>query len=128
MKVEEKDKLVIRQFKDSSSNWWVHNKHYHLDASGELKLICGGLYDEKEEAEVKAYIKRNKKVYKPREKSVLDQEEKVYREVFTFGKYSGKKVDEVVNLDRKYLQWCLKNLNFAGKGKLKEEITEILKL
>ena len=122
------DKIQIRQFRDSYSNWWVNDSHFYLNASEELIWGAGGQETAELREAIESFIKRNKKKFIKRAPSVLDQEEKVYREVFTFGKYSGKKVDEVVNLDRKYLQWCLKNLNFAGKGKLKEEITEILKL
>lgn len=125
-KVKE-DKISIRGFKDGSSNWWVNDSHFYLNASEELIWGAGGQETAELREAIESFIKRNKKKFIKRAPSVLEQEERVYKEVLGFGKFSGKKVDEVVNLDRKYLQWCLKNVNFAGKEKLKEEITEILK-
>lgn len=121
------DKIQIRQFRDSSSNWWVNDSHFYLNTSEELIWGAGGQETVELREAIESFINRNKKKFIARAPSVLEQEEKVYKEVFTFGKFSGKKVDEVVNLDRKYLQWCLKNVNFAGKEKLKEEIADILK-
>ena len=125
-KVKE-DKIQIRQFRDSSSNWWVNDSHFYLNASEELIWGAGGQETVELREAIESFIKRNKKKFIKRAPSVLEQEERVYKEVLGFGKFSGKKVDEVVNLDRKYLQWCLKNVNFAGKEKLKEEIADILK-
>lgn len=121
------DKIQIRQFRDSSSNWWVNDSHFYLNASEELIWGAGGAETVELRETIESFIKRNKKKYIPRAPSVLDQEEKIYKETFSFGKYTGKKANEIVDIDRKYLQWCLKNINFAGKEKLKEEITEILK-
>ena len=123
-KVKE-DKIQIRQFRDSSSNWWVNDSHFYLNASEELIWGAGGQETAELREAIESFIKRNKKKFIARAPSVLEQEERVYKEVLSFGKYVGKKVDEVG--DAQYLKWCLKNVNFAGKEKLKEEITEILK-
>jgi len=37
----EKEKFEIRQFKDKSSNWFLNNKHYHLNEQGEIGFYCG---------------------------------------------------------------------------------------
>lgn len=121
----EKDKINIRQFKDKSSNFWCNNKHYFLDENNVLNFICGGKEDLKETETLEAYIKRNKKSFVARQESVLLQEAFEYKEVISFGKYSGKKLDEIN--DVKYLKWLLTNFNFGGKENLKKEITEILK-
>ena len=125
MSKAKEDKISIRGFKDGSSHWWVNDSHFYLNASEELIWGAGGIETAELREAIESFIKRNKKKYVPRAPSVLDQEERVYKEVLSFGKYVGKKVDEVG--DAQYLKWCLKNVNFAGKEKLKEEITEILK-
>ena len=121
------DKISIRGFKDGSSHWWVNDSHFYLNASEELIWGAGGQETAELREAIESFIKRNKKKFIKRAPSVLGQEEKIYKEVFNFGKYVGKKANEIVDIDRKYLQWCLKNVNFAGKEKLKEEIVDILK-
>jgi len=102
-------------------------KHYCLNSSNEVELCAGGLLEEIEVEALKAYIKRNKKLYIPREESQLDKIVKQYNEKFTFGKHINRTVEEVFNEDKKWLVWCKNNFNFSGKEKLKEQITEILK-
>jgi hypothetical protein len=119
------DKVQIKQFKDGSSHFWVNDSHYHLNASEELVWCAGGQETNELREAIQSYIKRNKKKFIPRSPNIFEREEIVYTEVLGFGKYVGKKVNEVDDVP--YLKWCLKNVDFAGKEKLKEEITAILK-
>ena len=65
-KKEIEDKITLRTFRDSSSNWWVNQAHYHLNESGEV-IWCAG---ETDKIELRDYlinfIKRNKKFFKSR--------------------------------------------------------------
>lgn len=65
-KKETAEKITIKNFKDSSSNWWVNQAHYHLNEDGEI-IWCAG---ETDKIELRDYlinfIKRNKKVFKAR--------------------------------------------------------------
>jgi hypothetical protein len=125
VKKSAEEKINIKNFKDSSSNWWVRDAHYFLNDKNEL-LWAAGESDKTELRDaIEQFIKRNKKSFKKRAESIFDQEEKEYTEMFTFGKYSGKKVTDFQ--DTKYLKWLLKNFNFGGKEKLKKEIEDILK-
>ncbi len=114
------EKLQIRQFKDKSSNFFVDYAHYHLNQNNELEWCAGESDSEDKRVVLMAYIKRNKKTYVPRQiTSVIE-----YFERLDFGIHKGKKTDEV---DKKYLSWLIKNFDFAGKEKLKQEIINILK-
>jgi hypothetical protein len=125
--VAKEDKIQIRQFKDSSSQWWVNMAHYKLEQNGEITWVAGEV-DKKELREsLESYIKRNKKVYKERSSSVFDSEPKQYNEKIGFGKYSNLTVSELVDKDLKYAKWILNKCDLSGKEKLKEQITEILK-
>lgn len=120
-------KIIIRGFKDGSSNFWIGMKHYCLTSSNEVELCAGGIKTEEEVEALKAYIKRNKKVYILREESQLDKIIKEYNEIIPIGKFKGQSVSNVFAAEKKYLQWMLKEYNFLGKEKLKEQITEIFK-
>ena len=48
MKKDKDSKFILRQFKDKSSNWFLNNKHYHLNEQGVIVFISGGKEDEKE--------------------------------------------------------------------------------
>jgi len=126
------NKIQIRNFKDGSSSWWVRDAHYYLNENNEL-LWASGETDKAELREViEAFIKRNHKIYSPREKSPLNDENtpqiKSYDEILRFGKHLGKSVEEVMAIDKKWLIWCRDNYNFnSAQEKLKQEITEILK-
>ena len=63
-KKETEDKIVIKGFRDSSSNWWVGYKHYCLDENNILQFVCGGIEDRKETEAIQEFIKRNKKSFK----------------------------------------------------------------
>jgi GTPase SAR1 family protein len=123
-KKETEDKIVIKSFRDSSSNWWVGYKHYCLDENNVLQFICGGIEDRKETEAIQEFIKRNKKKYVPTKQSEVQKE---YLEIINFGKYVNKSVQEVFHLDSKYLQWMYKEYSFSSsQEKLKQEIKEIL--
>ena len=124
MKKETEDKIVIKAFRDSSSNWWVGYKHYCLDEDNTLQFVCGGIEDKKETEAIQEFVKRNKKKYVPMKQSEVQKE---YLETITFGKYINKSVQEVFHLDSKYLQWMYKEYSFSSsQEKLKQEIKEIL--
>ena len=126
------DKIKVRNFKDGSSHWWCNFAHYYLNESNEL-IWCSGETDKPELREaVLSFIKRNKKSYRMREKSPLNDENapqvKSYDEVLRFGKHAGKSVEEVMIIDKKWLVWCRDNYSFnSAQEKLKQEITDILK-
>ena len=67
------DKTIIKQFSDGSSFWWVGYKCYHLNEKNDIVFICGGSSDNNEIKLLEDYIKRNKKIYKPRAESNLDK-------------------------------------------------------
>jgi hypothetical protein len=122
-KSTEKEKFEIRHFKDKSSNFWCNNKHYHLNQKGELEFICGGKEDIKETEEMLSYIKRNKKVYSPREQSMFDKEEKEYSKI-GFGKYFQETTLSLVATDKRYANWLYQN---TTDTKIKNELKELLK-
>lgn len=123
MKTKE-DKIVISQFKDKSSNFWVSNKHYHLNVLGEVLLVAGGLECKEEKEALESFVRRNKKVYLPREQSILDSEEIEWSTLY-FGKHKGLKLNEVKDIEPKYLKWIIEN---SADKKLIEEIKELLKI
>lgn len=123
MATKKEYKVQIKQFKDSSSNWFVNFAHYYLNENNELLWASGESDSAEYRTVIEAYIKRNKKQFKPREESVLNKEEKVYI-TFNFGKYSGKNLAEIKDLDRKYLLWLKKE---TKDDKLREEIISVLK-
>jgi hypothetical protein len=89
------EKTTIRQFRDGSSNFWVDNIHYHLDTMGEIHFCAGGNDKEELREYLKAFIKRNKKVFKEREPSIFEQEEIEYSKI-TFGKLFVKYFTQLV--------------------------------
>lgn len=124
MVTKKENKLVVRQFKDKSSNFFVDYAHYHLNQNNELQWCAGESDSEDKRTVLMAYIKRNKKTYAPREIVVQID----YNEILPSGKYQGKSVSEVKDLDKKYLIWLRDNFNFSpAQEKLKQEIINILK-
>ena len=115
------DKISIKQFRDGSSNWFLNNKHYHLNKQGLIVFIAGGKEDEEEIKYLEEFCKRNKKTYCKREPSIFENEPREWSKL-TFGKFKGFKINEV---ESKYLKWLI--LNSVDK-KLVEEIKELLKL
>lgn len=43
-----------------------------------------------------------------------------------FGKYKGKTINQIIKLDKQYLEWLLKNSQFDNMTTLKAEIKKIL--
>ena len=123
-KKETEDKIVIKGFRDSSSNWWVGYKHYCLDENNILQFVCGGLENQKETEAIQEFVKRNKKSFKNRELSILETEEKEYS-IITFGKMSGKTTQTIVEEDKRYARWLYDSVT---DNKIKTELKELLKI
>lgn len=123
-KKETEDKIEIRNFKDKSSNWFVNNVHYHLNELGEI-IFCSGGIESKEHVEaLQLFINRNKKVFKERESSIFEQEEKDYS-IVNFGKFAGKSTMMIVAEEKRYAKWLYEN---TTDKKIKEELKELLKI
>jgi len=119
------EKIVIKQFKDGSSNYWVDGKHYYLDKNNEVHFAAGGIDTEELREALRQFIKRNKKVYKPRE---VVAENRVYEALFSFGKHNGRTTYEVFLDEPKYCLWVWENYTFkSGDEKLKMELKELLR-
>lgn len=122
-KKETVDKLQVKQFRDSSSNFWYDNVHYHLNQNNEVIWCAGGIGTQERKEAVEAFIKRNKKQFRPREESILDKEEKVYI-TLNFGKFSGLKLNELVDQDKRYASWLYNNTTDQN---IKLQLKELLK-
>ena len=121
---KEEDKIVIKQFKDGSSNFWSNYAHYFLNENNEL-IWCSGETDKEElRSAVLSFIRRNKKYYKARPQTVFETEEKEYTKI-GFGKYSQMTTMELVATDKKYASWLYKN---CSDNKIKMELKELLKI
>lgn len=119
------DKIQVRNFKDGSSNYWCNFAHYFMNESNEL-IWCSGETDKPELREaVLSFIKRNKKVYKPREKSQIDEAVLKQYSVIGFGKYSSLTTQDLVGTDKKYAKWLYEN---CSDNKIKTELKELLKI
>lgn len=121
------DKIQIINFKDKSSNWWVNQKHYALLENSKLLLVAGGEEIKIETEFLQAFIKRNKKVFKEREKGIIEKEPPQYLAVITFGEFKGKSVSEVFEINKGYLKWMRDKYNFGAQKELEKQIKEILK-
>ena len=124
MPTKKEDKVQIKQFKDSSSNWFVNFAHYYLNQNNELLWASGESDNIEYRTAIEAYIKRNKKTFKPREESILNKEEKVYI-TLNFGKYSSHKLDFIVDTDKKYARWLYDSTNDVN---IKLQLKELLKI
>ena len=119
------DKIQVRNFKDGSSNYWCNFAHYYMNEINEL-IWCSGETDKTELREaVLSFIKRNKKVYKPREKSQIDEAILKQYSVIGFGKYSSLTTQDLVGTDKKYARWLYEN---CSDNKIKMELKELLKI
>lgn len=118
------DNTTIKGFKDSSSNWWCNDSHYHLNEAGELIWCSGGVDTEELRNAILSFISRNKKTYKPREKSLFETEEREWS-TLTFGKHKGLTLDAIKDIEPKYLRWLYDNTTDV---KIKQELKEILKI
>jgi len=121
---KEEDKIVIKAFRDSSSNWWVGYKHYCLNENNILQFVCGGIEDKKETEAIQDFVKRNKKSYAKRSPSMLEIEEKEYS-IIPFGKMSGKTTQTIVEEDKRYARWLYDSVT---DSKIKMELKELLKI
>lgn len=64
-------------------------------------------------------------------KSITETQERVYEpkhmdSYMPFGKYQGKRIDEVIEDDPKYIQWASDNLNFSIDEECQEFLQEML--
>lgn len=124
IKSKTQEKIIIKQFKDGSSHWFVNYAHYTLLENGEIQWCAGETDKEELRGALKAYVKRNKKSFVARPKS----EVKEYNEIIPIGEYKGKTVSQVLFENKKFLIWMLEKYSFkSGEEKLKQEIIEILK-
>lgn len=117
------DKIIIRQFRDGSSNFWCDNVHYSLNKDGSVTFCAGGIDTEERKEAVLSFIRRNKKEHKERISSIFDTEEKEYL-IIKYGKYNGKPLNEIVDIDKRYAKWLYEN---ADK-EIKEQLKELLKI
>lgn len=122
--LENKDKITIKQFRDGSSNFWVDHIHYHLNEEGEIIFCAGGIDKQELRDYLLAFIRRNKKTFKAREKSIFEQEEIEYSKI-SFGKFAGLSTVELVATNRKYAKWLYEN---SADKKIKEELKQLLKI
>ena len=118
------DKIQIRAFKDGSSDWFVNDAHYSLNEAGELIWCSGGMDTEELRNAVLVFISRNKKTYRPREKSLFETEERNWSTI-TFGKHKGLTLDAIKDIEPKYLRWLYDNTTDI---KIKKELKELLKI
>ena len=118
------DRVQIKQFKEGSSDFWCGMAHYHLNEVGEL-IWCSGEVDKEElRTSLLSFLRRNHKTYKARLPSIFETEERVWS-TLEWGKYNGKKLDEVKDIEPKYLRWVYEN---SADKKLTQEIKELLKI
>lgn len=68
------EKIVIKQFREGSSDFWVDGKHYFLDVNNEINFASGGIDTQKLRTALEAFIKRNKKSYVPRTPNIFEQD------------------------------------------------------
>jgi uncharacterized protein (DUF3820 family) len=64
-------------------------------------------------------------------KSISETQERVYEpkhmsSYMPFGKYQGKRIDEIIEDDPKYIQWAIDNLNFSIDEECQEFLQEML--
>ena len=123
-KKETEDKIVIKQFRDNSSNFWSNYAHYFLNQNNEL-IWCSGETDKEElRNAVLSFIRQNKKSFKARPQTVSETEEKEYTKI-GFGKYSRMTTMELVATDKKYASRLYKNYS---DNKIKTELKELIKI
>lgn len=124
MKKETENKFILKQFKDKSSFWWLNNKVYHLNEKNSVVFICGGKEDLEEIKYLEEFCKRNKKRYCKRELSIFEQEQKEYL-IISYGKYNGKPLNEIVEIDKRYARWIYDN---SIDKNIKEQLKDLLKI
>jgi len=117
------DKIVIKQFRDGSSNFWCDTIHYSLDEDSSITFCAGGIDTEEKREAVLSFIRRNKKSYIKRSPSIFENEPKEYS-VITFGKYNGKPLNEIVDIDKRYAKWLYE----TAEKEIKEQLKELLKI
>lgn len=64
-------------------------------------------------------------------KSITETADRVYDpkhmdSIMPFGKFQGKRLDELIEEEPQYIQWCVKNLNFNLDEECQEFLQEML--
>lgn len=127
MAAKKETENTVKQGKSNFNNFWINYKVYQLLEDNSLVLASGGNEIETETELVKAFIKRNKKVY-AKNTTMFESEPKQYNEKIGFGQYSDLTVSQLFDENPKYIKWMLEKYTFNSvQTKLKEQITEILK-
>lgn len=118
---------TVKQGKSNFNNFWINYKVYQLLEDNSLVLASGGSEVLTETELVRAFIKRNKKVFS-KNVTMFDSEPKQYNEKIGFGQYSELTVSQLFAKNPKYAKWVLEKYTFSlAQIKLKEQITEMLK-
>jgi UDP-N-acetylmuramoylalanine-D-glutamate ligase len=113
------DKILIRQFKDKSSNFFVNNTHYNLNALGGITFCAGGISSEADIEALQNFIKRNKKTFVASTPNVFSKELKEYS-VLNFGIHKNKRLDTLSN---DYLKWLFEN---SADESIKNEVRGLI--
>lgn len=124
MAVKKETENTVKQGKQNANNFWINYKVYQLLEDNSLVLASGGNEIETKTELVKAFIKRNKKVYN-KNVTMFNSEPKQYNEKVGFGQYSELTVSQLFEENLKYTKWILEKCNLAGREKLKEQIKSI---
>jgi hypothetical protein len=114
---------TVKQGKTNKNIYWIGYKAYQILPNNQLLFAGGGICDDTETELVRTFILRNKKAYQIYENVAVRE----YNELIPIGKYKSLSVSAVLKIDKKYLDWMLREYNFSGKEGLKNEITECLK-
>lgn len=77
MAKSKEDKIIVRQFREGSSDFWVGNCHYNLNKDNEIVWCSGGIDSEELRAVLLSFIRRNRKSYVPRIPNIFETEEKL---------------------------------------------------
>lgn len=114
---------TVRQGRKNFNCYWINMKAYQMLFNSVLIFSAGGKENLEETELIKSFILKNKLSYH----NCIKVAQIEYNEVLKSGKYQGKSVDEVLVLERKYLEWMRDNYNFGAQEKLKNEIINSLK-
>lgn len=69
-----KTENIIKQGRNNPNNFWIDYKVYQLLEDNTLMFASGGIEDLEQTELVKAFIKRNKKVYTSTNKNIFENE------------------------------------------------------
>jgi len=69
-----KTENIIKQGRTNPNNFWIDYKVYQLLQDNTLMFASGGIENLEQTELIKAFIKRNKKVYTPMSKNIFENE------------------------------------------------------